>query len=1147
MAMIRMIRIYTVFFFALILLMGGAAHAYHFPWDQGHDTTNWIEPPDPGTCSESTCDPCKSTGSPVYIPTGHFIWSDTDVALKGRPSLLVKRTYNSQDTRDGLFGNGWSVSFDIALYLATEAAGAKEYILRVANGKRYVFLVEADGSVTPPPGRFETVLPQEDGSVHLVFRDDSKIIFGRDGKPLSSLDKNGNAITYTYDATDQLIELSDDNGRSLEFAYSGCGRISHITDHASRTWAYDYDLDGNLVKVTDPMDGVRQYDYMAYQAAGDGHTYQYLTKVTDPSGVVVTQVVYSNGKVQSYTEGQNRYTYAYNTSLKQTTKTDLLGSRWSFSYNDQGVITKLVNPLNYQTNFGYDSNGLLIQTTDSLGKVWSSTYDSLGRILSSSNPLNETKTFEYTNSNARPSKLTTPNGRVYSFAYDSHGNLTSVTDPVGAQGRYAWGPRGDLIALTDALGNEQTLISSPDGLPLSITDALGRTGSYRYDNLGNVMQTTNPSGKVTSFSYDGLGRVSSIINPLGAVTCFSYDAAGRLTGVTDPNGGVTAYAYDAYGRLIEKTYPDSRKQNYTYRMDNLLNSATNPKRQTSSYSYDAAKRLTQENVAGQITIYTYSVRNELTSASNSSGTVSALYDAAGRIIQETNNGKTIQYTYNADGQRLSVTALGTSRSYAYGSRGLLASITGPSGVFDFTYDLMGRPTELQYPNNDVASYQYDAASQLSGINTNGTVNSNYGYERDAVGRIIRWSGEGSSDWYYQYDAAGRLIRADHGSESFAYTYDALGNILDNGRTHDIANRLVQDKDYAYTYDLNGNLTQKQDKISGARTVYNWNARNQLTHVERYADATSTLPNKLLTFTYDPLGRRMSKTEDGVTERYVYDYTDLIGVLDGSGNLLASYTFGLGSDEPLSMTGGGNTYYFHGNHQGSIMALNTDFQQVSQYGYDPYGKTQVTGETLNRFHYTAREQDADDLYYYRARYYDPTTYRFLSEDPIGFAGGLNVYAYVWNDPVNWVDPYGLWGLPTFTPVGTIARELHYNRNALNQDFENESDARENWGEPLLKWQSTTHQIGPGNEGNVKYVSPDGHSEAVYNNGKLVIDPVNRGTFNVFGPEYAVRHGIFDVVPWLLWGNSWDDPTSPLDRFNTLLNGLEAKREANGCKE
>src|SRR6185436_20290712 len=117
-----------------------------------------------GPCDEPECNECNSTGSPVYIPTGHFVWTDRDVELRGRPRLVVARTFNSNDPRLGPFGNGWSVPWDVALY-ATTSGDQLKLIYRDADGKRYEYLVQSDGSVVSPAGHFERVLPQTDGTV----------------------------------------------------------------------------------------------------------------------------------------------------------------------------------------------------------------------------------------------------------------------------------------------------------------------------------------------------------------------------------------------------------------------------------------------------------------------------------------------------------------------------------------------------------------------------------------------------------------------------------------------------------------------------------------------------------------------------------------------------------------------------------------------------------------------------------------------------------------------------------------------------------------------------------------------------------------------------------------------------------------------
>lgn len=143
--------------------------------------------------------------------------------------------------------------------------------------------------------------------------------------------------------------------------------------------------------------------------------------------------------------------------------------------------------------------------------------------------------------------------------------------------------------------------------------------------------------------------------------------------------------------------------------------------------------------------------------------------------------------------------------------------------------------------------------------------------------------------------------------------------------------------------------------------------------------------------------------------YLYDGRDLVEEVDSSGNALARYTQGLSLDEPLAELRSSVTSYYEQDGIGSVSALsNYSGALASTYTYDAFGGLAAsTGTLTNPFRYTGREFDSETgIYQYRARYYDTSIGRFISQDPIGFRGGANFYRYVFNSPTGLVDPWGL---------------------------------------------------------------------------------------------------------------------------------------------
>ena len=165
----------------------------------------------------------------------------------------------------------------------------------------------------------------------------------------------------------------------------------------------------------------------------------------------------------------------------------------------------------------------------------------------------------------------------------------------------------------------------------------------------------------------------------------------------------------------------------------------------------------------------------------------------------------------------------------------------------------------------------------------------------------------------------------------------------------------------------------------------------------------------VSFKYDPFGRRIYKSSSSATSVYAYDHDNLIEETNASGTAVARYSLGLNTDETLAMLRSGATSYYEQDGLGSVTSLSNTAGALAQtYTFDSFGKlTASSGSLVNPFQYTGREWDTEtSLQFSRARYYDPTTGRFASEDPLRFKAGADFYTYVQNDPTLFIDPSGL---------------------------------------------------------------------------------------------------------------------------------------------
>jgi len=492
---------------------------------------------------------------------------------------------------------------------------------------------------------------------------------------------------------------------------------------------------------------------------------------------------------------------------------------------------------------------------------------------------------------------------------------------------------------------------------------------------------TDALGRATRYEHDGANRLTRVTDPLAGQTDLTYDANGNLTGLTDALSHTTAYAYDNNDRAETRTDPLGHAESYHYDQNGNLAQLTDRKSQVTGYSYDALDRLSQITYADQSTItYTYDAGDRLTQiADSANGTIARQYDALDRLLQETTAEGTVTYAYDRDGRRTSMTVLGQPVvTYAYDDADRLTTITQGSAVVSLGYDAADHRTSVTYPNGIVGTTAYDAASEITGIT--------YALNGTPVGTLT-----------YAYDMAGRRLTVG-GTWARTNLPPPLA-----GAVYDAANRITTWNGVTFGYDLNGNL------VSDGASAYTWNPRNELIAFSGTSGA----------FLYDGLGRRRAKTLNGATTSFLYDGLNATQELS-SASPAANLLTGLTIDDTFARVNDAET--------GSILidALGSAVSQTNGsgtlqtiYTYDPYGGTSVSGApSSSAIQFTRRENDGNGLYLFRARYYQSTAGRFISEDPI--RSSHNLYIYANDNPITFDDPLGLltvWiGIGgTFAPV------------------------------------------------------------------------------------------------------------------------------------
>ena len=1032
---------------------------------------------------------CTVTGHPVDVASGTFFTDEEDFWLDGPVPLSWERTWYSRSDYRGPLGNGWHHAYDMGVVADTEEGTLTlrmsdgipvAFPLPTAEEPSFILSERKEARLEQDGGYCVWDMAED-----LYYRFTRKEY---DSVRLleSVTDCNGLGIRFDYTKEGLLRSITDSAGRRLRVEHdtrSGrileiCGPHPEDPEKEITLASYEYDADGNMTLQRNAAGDVMTYEYAGrlivketwrnglawyfeYDGTGVGsrcvHTWGdggiYDHRLTFREGV--TEVLDSHGELTVY---HHRGGLVWK-------KVDANGGEHLWRYDDSRRLLAQTDPLGNSTLYRYDRWGNCTDSSDPCGGSVSAVYPGKGNLRN------------------RPVSVTTPDGGTWEFGYDRSGNLVSRTNPEGAVTRMTY-RNGAVASVKDPYGVVTRLAYDRFHNLTEASDSRGNTSLYGYDLLGRCVSVTNPKGAVQKREYDPVGRVVRVLDFDGNDIRLSYDGIDNLTEYRDnvqhveygysgmwkltrrrDHRGVVNFRYDREERL--RRVINEKLQSYEFALDAVGNVTaekgfdgavrhylrdrggrvvreTLPSGTEREYGYDACSRVTRVSYPtadDPDQTYAYGLSGRLVQASRGESTVEFAYNSLGLPVRETADGNTILRTYDHTGRILTLdSTAGASLRYTRNGYGELEGFTATGGSdADGTgswesahrHDTLGFEVERILPGGVVRSFAYDDIGRLVDARTRKDSRTRHmrRYRWGVADRLLSVEDSRRGETRYSYTPTGQLERAEYpdGREQWRKS-DQTGNLYPDPdmklRRYLGGGRLEQDGEWHCEYDADGNLTERYlgtgRWLDGKkdRWRYRWNADGSLAKVVR--------PDKReVEFTYDALGRRLSKSFGTMVTRWVWNGNVPLhqwkqhreySVVEDRWNTdterrdMTVWLFDEESFVPVAMIKEGRSYSILTDQLGTpTEAYDAEGNEVWSRVLDMDGN--VIGETGNKgmvpFLFQGQYYDRETgLAYNRFRYYSPKMGMYVSQDPIGLAGGiLNLYGYV-DDTLSFIDILGL---------------------------------------------------------------------------------------------------------------------------------------------